>query len=64
MRSQSIDLLCIYMRASLALNPLSANPTKWPNILKTIRRRIADELFECVWLFCEIGKKKVNELIY
>ena len=22
---------------------------------QTIRRQIADELFECVWLFCEIG---------
>ena len=22
---------------------------------KTIRRQIADELFECVWPFCEIG---------
>ena len=26
------------------LNPLCANPTKWPNTLK----QIADELFECV----------------
>ena len=24
------------------------NPTKWPNT-QTIRRQIADELFECVW---------------
>ena len=22
---------------------------------QTIRRQIPDELFECVWLFCEIG---------
>ena len=22
---------------------------------QTIRRQFADELFECVWLFCEIG---------
>ena len=26
------------------VNPLSANPTNWPNTLK----QIADELFECV----------------
>ena len=30
------------------INRLRANPTKRPNTLKTIRRRIADELFECV----------------
>ena len=36
------------------INPLSANPTKWPNT-QTIRRQIADELFECVWPFCGIG---------
>ena len=35
-------------------NPFSANPTKWSNT-QTIRRKYADELFECVWLFCEIG---------
>ena len=29
------------------LNPLSASPTKWPNT-QTIRRQIADELFEYV----------------
>ena len=28
--------------------PLSANPTKWSNTLKTILRQFADELFECV----------------
>ena len=27
---------------------------------QTIRRQIADELFECVWPFCEIGSKRVN----
>ena len=32
----------------LLLNPLSANRRKWSNTLKTIRRQIADELFECV----------------
>ena len=25
---------------------------------QTIRRQTADELFECVWLFCEIGAKR------
>ena len=25
---------------------------------QTIRRQIADELFECVWPFCEIGLLK------
>ena len=29
------------------LNPLSANFTKWSNT-QTIRRKIVDELFECV----------------
>ena len=29
----------------------NANPTKLSNTLK----QIADELFECVWPFCEIG---------
>ena len=31
------------------INPLSANPTKWSNTLKTFRQlATADELFECV----------------
>ena len=29
---------------------------------QTIRRQIADELFECVWQFCEIRAKMVNDL--
>ena len=29
-------------------NTLSANPTTWSNILKTIRQQFADKLFECV----------------
>ena len=37
------------------LNHLSANPTKWLNRLKTVRREIADELFECVWPFYVVG---------
>ena len=28
---------------------------------QTIRRQIADELFECVWLFCQIGAKRDNQ---
>ena len=27
---------------------------------QTIRRQIPNELFECVWPFCEIGAKRVN----
>ena len=27
---------------------------------QTIRRQFVDELFECVWPFCEIGAKRVN----
>ena len=27
---------------------------------QTIRRQIADELFECVWPFCGIGAERVN----
>ena len=27
---------------------------------QTIRRQIANELFECVWPFCEIGAERVN----
>ena len=29
---------------------------------QTIRRQTADELFGCVWPFCEAGAYKVNEL--
>ena len=36
-------------------NRLSANFTKMVKHTQTIRRQIADELFECVWSFCEIG---------
>ena len=31
---------------------------------QTIRRRFADELFECVWPFCEIGAETVKLLLY
>ena len=27
---------------------------------QTIRRQFGYELFECVWLFCEIGTQRVN----
>ena len=30
---------------------------------QTIRRQITDELFECVWSFCEIGVKRVKSPI-
>ena len=43
--------------------PLSANFTKWSKHTQTIRREIADELFVCVWPFCEIGAKRdINAL--
>ena len=44
-------------------NTLSANPTKWPNTLKTIRRLIADELFEYVRPFCGVSAQRVKILI-
>ena len=44
-------------------NTLSANPTKWPNTLKTIRRLIADELFEYVRRFCGVSAQRVKILI-
>ena len=31
-----------------SVNPLSANPEKWSNTLKQMRRQFADDLFECV----------------
>ena len=31
---------------------------------QTIRRQIADELFECVWPFCEIGGKTVKVMYF
>ena len=45
---------------------LKVNGTEYgsPNIKDTytwrLQVQIADELFECVWLFCEIGAKKVK----
>ena len=31
---------------------------------QTIRRQITDELFECVWPFCETGAKRVKTLTH
>ena len=31
---------------------------------QTIRQKIADELFDCVWPFCEIDAKRVNQQVY
>ena len=36
------------------LNPLSTNPAKWSNT-QTICQQFTNELFECVWPFCDIG---------
>ena len=33
-------------------NPLSTNPDKMAKHTQKFRWQIADELFECVWLFC------------
>ena len=30
---------------------------------QTIRRQFSDELFECVWPFCEIGAERVKAFI-
>ena len=29
--------------------------------IQTIRRQIADELFECIWPFCDIGAYRVDD---
>ena len=39
-RSQKINIADV--------NPLSTNPTEWSDTTQTIRRQIADKLFECV----------------
>ena len=31
---------------------------------QTIRRQIGDELFECIWPFCEIGAYRVKQELY
>ena len=35
--------------------PFKRQSHKMVKHTQTIRRQIANELFECVWLFCEIG---------
>ena len=35
--------------------PFKRQSHKMVKHTQTIRRQIADELFECVWQFCEIG---------
>ena len=40
---------------SVTFNPLRANPHKMVKNTQTIRQQFADELFECVCPFCEIG---------
>ena len=32
--------------------------------IQTIRRQFAEELFECVWPFCDIGAEKFKYLKY
>ena len=29
---------------------------------QTIRRQIAEELFECIWPFCGIGVSKIKQI--
>ena len=36
------------VRSMKLVNPLNANPTKWPNTQTIQTKQIADELFECV----------------
>ena len=59
-QSRRVTKLSISYEHSVAqlqpFNPLSANSTKWSNILKQfVGKQIADELFKCVWPFCGIG---------
>ena len=37
------------------LSPFKRQSHKMVKHTQTIRRQIADEFFECVWPFCEIG---------
>ena len=41
--------------ASYRINPVSTNPTKWSNTLKTIKLQITDKLFKYVRPFCGVG---------
>ena len=49
----SLHKNCHHQIVHTSFNPLSANLTKWTNTLKQFVGN-ADELFECVWPFCEI----------
>ena len=44
------------------LNPLSTKSHKMVKYTQTICQQIADELFECVWPFCEIGTKRGKKI--
>ena len=39
----------------LEIWPFKGQPHKMVKHTQTIRRQFAEELFECVWPFCEIG---------
>ena len=50
------NLLQFWMLLSKAsVNPFKHQSHKMVKHTQTIRRQSADELFECVWPFCEIG---------
>ena len=44
--------------------PFKRQSHKMVKHTQTIRRQIADELFECVWPFCETGTKRVKVYIF
>ena len=48
--------------AKIIFKAFTAQSHKMVKHTQTIRRQIADELFECVWLFCEIGAWKVKSV--
>ena len=47
-------------RKVLVALPFKRQSHKMVKHTRTIRQQFADELFECVWLFCEIGAWRVN----
>ena len=59
----SFNFLSHFKRASNRKNgilPFKRQSHKMVKYTQTIRRQIADELFECVWPLCEIVALKVN----
>ena len=48
-----VSMILPFFFAIRSLNPLSGNATKW-SYTQTIRRQIANELFDCVWPFCGV----------